>query len=55
MNKSVFGITVENVRNHRDITIVKTNKQRNMLVSKPTYHTTKHISENLNKKNGSKK
>ena len=38
---------MENVRNHRDIKIVTTNKQRNKLVSEPNYHTTKHISENL--------
>ena len=47
MNNSVFGKTMENVRNHRDIKIVTTNKQRNKLVSEPNYHTTKHISENL--------
>ena len=47
MNNCVFGKTMENVRNHRDIKIVTTNKQRNKLVSKPNYHTTKHISENL--------
>ena len=38
---------MENVRNHRDIKLVTTNKQRNKLVSEPNYHTTKHISENL--------
>ena len=47
MNNSVFGKTMENVRNHRDTKIVTTNKQRNILVSKPNYHTRKHISENL--------
>ena len=47
MNNSVFGKTMENVRDHRDIKIVTTNEQRNILVSKPNYHTTKHISENL--------
>ena len=47
MNNSVFGKTMENVRNHRDIKIVTTNKQRNKLVSEPNYHTTKYISENL--------
>ena len=47
MNNSVFGKTMENVRNHKDIKIVTTNRQRNKLVSEPNYHTTKHISENL--------
>ena len=41
MNNSVFGKTMENVRNHRDIKIVTTNKQRNKLVSEPNYYTTK--------------
>ena len=47
MNNSVFGKTMENIRNHRDIKIVTTNKQRNKLASEPNYHTTKNISKNL--------
>ena len=47
MNNSVFGKTMENVRNHRDIKLVTTNEKRNKLVSEPNYHTTKTISENL--------
>ena len=47
MNNSVFGKTMENIRNHRDIKIVTTNKQRNKLASEPNYHTTKYISKNL--------
>ena len=47
MNNAVFGKAMENVRKHRDITLVTTNKRRNQLVSKPNYHTTKYISENL--------
>ena len=47
MNNSVFGKTMENVRNHRDIKIVTTNKQRNRLASEPNYHTTKYISKDL--------
>ena len=38
---------MENVRNHRDIKLVMTNKRRNMLVSEPNYHTTKHFFKKL--------
>ena len=47
MNNSVFGKTMENVRNHRDIKIVTTNKQRNKFASEPNYHLTKRISKDL--------
>ena len=47
MNSAVFGKTMENVRRHRDIKLVTTDKRRNQLVSEPNYHTTKHFSENL--------
>ena len=47
MDNSVFGKTMENVRNHRDIKLVTTNKQRNKFVSEPNYHTTKQISKDL--------
>ena len=47
MNNAVFGKTMENVRNHRDIKIVTTNKQRKKFASEPNYHTTKHISEDF--------
>ena len=47
MNNSVFGKTMENVRKHRNIKLVTTDKRRNQLVSEPNYHTTKHFSENL--------
>ena len=47
MNNSVFGKTMENFRKHRDIKLVRTDKRRNQLVSKPNYHTTKHFSYNL--------
>ena len=47
MNDSVFGKTMENVRNHRDIKLVTTDEKRNKLVSEPNYHTTKHFSDNL--------
>ena len=47
MNNAVFGKTMENVRKHRDIKLVRTDKRRNRLVSEPNYHTTKYFSENL--------
>ena len=47
MNNAVFGKTMENVRKHRDIKLVKTDYKRNKLVSEPNYHTMKLISENL--------
>ena len=47
MNNVVFGKTMKNVRNHRYIKIVTTNKKRNKLASEPNYHTTKRISKDL--------
>ena len=47
MNNAVFGKTMENVRKHRDIKLLKTDHKRNKLVSEPNYHTMKLISENL--------
>ena len=47
MNNTVFGKTMENVRKHRDIKLVTTDKKRNQLVSEPNYHTRKWFSENL--------
>ena len=43
MNNSIFGKTMENVRNHRDIKLVTTDKQRNKFASEPNYHSTKYI------------
>ena len=45
MNNAVFGKTMENVKKHRDIKLVATDKKRSKLVSKPNYHTTKWFSE----------
>ena len=47
MNNSAFGKTMENVRKHRDIKLITTDKRRNQLVSEPNYHATKWFSENL--------
>ena len=45
MNNAVFAKIMENVRKHRDIKLVTTNKRRNYLVSEPNCHTTKCFSE----------
>ena len=47
MKNAVFGKTMENIGNHRDIKLVTTNKRRNKLVSEPNYHTINYISEDL--------
>ena len=47
MNNSVFGKTMENIRNHRDIKLVTSDKRRKRLVSEPNYHSHKKFSEHL--------
>ena len=47
MNNSVFGKTMENIRKHRDIKLVTTDKKTSKLVSEPNYHTINLISEDL--------
>ena len=47
INNAVFGKTMENVRKHRDIKLVTTDKRRNRLVSEPNYHTKKWFSEKI--------
>ena len=47
MNNSVFRKTMENLRNHRDIKIVKMDKRRSILASEHNYHSTKYISKDL--------
>ena len=47
MNNSVFGKTMENVRNLRDIKLVTSNKRRKRLVSEPNYHSWKTFSDHL--------
>ena len=46
MNNSVFGKTMENVRNHRDIKL-GTSEKRRKLVSEPNYHSSKNFSDHL--------
>ena len=47
MNNSVFGKTIENVRNHRDNKLVTTDEKRSKLVSEPRFHKTKCFYENF--------
>ena len=47
MKNSVFGKTMKNVRNHRDIKLVTSEKRRKQLVSEPNYHSHKTFSEHL--------
>ena len=47
MINAVLGKTMENVRKHRDIKLVKSDKKRNKLVSEPNFHTMKLIDNNL--------
>ena len=47
MNNSVFGKTMKNVRNHRDIKLVTSDKRRKRLVSEPNYHSHKKFLEHL--------
>ena len=45
--KNDFGKTMENVRTHRDIKLVTTERRKNYLVSEPNYHTTKFFTQHL--------
>ena len=43
MNNSVFGKTMENVRNHTDIKLITSDERRKRLVSEPNYHSNKNF------------
>ena len=47
MNSAVFGKIMENVRKHRDIKLVTTERRRNYLLSEPNFDTTKFFTGNL--------
>ena len=47
MNNAVFGKSMENVRKHRDIKLIITERRRNYLVPESNYHTTKFFTENV--------
>ena len=47
MNDAVFGRTMENLRKHRDIKLITTERRRTYLMLEPNYHTTKFVTEHL--------
>ena len=47
MNNAVFGKTKKNMRKHRNIKLVTTEKSSNYLISEPNYPTAKFFTENL--------
>ena len=55
MNNAFVGKTLGNVRKHRDIKLVTTERTKNYLVSEPNYHTTKFFTEHLLAKEMKKK
>ena len=47
MNNSVFGKTMENVRNHRDIKLATTDEKRRKYIFEPNYYTSKCSSKSF--------
>ena len=47
MNNSVFGKTLENIRNRVDIQLISTDKVAQKLVAKPNYNCCTFFDENL--------
>ena len=47
MKNALYGKTMKNVRKHRHIKLITTEKRRNYLVSEPNYYTTKFFTEYL--------
>ena len=46
MSNAVFGKNMENMRKHREIKLVTTERRRNYLVSETNDHATKFFAEN---------
>ena len=46
-NNSAYGKTMENIRKHRDIYLVASDKKRSILASEPNFHATKYLSNDL--------
>ena len=46
-NNTLFGKTMKNVRKHRDVKLVTTERKTIYLVSKPNYHTKRFFTEHL--------
>ena len=49
LNNAIYGKSLQNVRKHRDIKLVTTDKRRNQLVSEPNYHEIKGLLNIQNK------
>ena len=47
MNNSVFGKAIKNLRNHRDIKSITSDKGRSILASEPNQHSSKCILKDL--------
>ena len=47
MNNAIFAKSMKNVKKHKKIKLVTTERKRNYIVSKPNSHTTKFFTENL--------
>ena len=47
VTNAIFGETMENMRKHRDVKPVTTERKRNFLVSESNYHTTNFFAETL--------